>query len=137
MSNNTNAPVIDVALLRKTLEHIENHPEEWNQGFWVYRMNCGTAYCFAGHAAEIMGCDWAKHNDEYVLADEADREWCEGQRYADIVTAADGRDYIHCSYRAERLLGLTVDQRTKLFAPQNSLETLQHLVETYEREALS
>jgi hypothetical protein len=43
--------VINVPLLLRTLEHIEAHPEEWNQEKW----HCGSAYCFAGHAATLSG----------------------------------------------------------------------------------
>lgn len=74
---------INVPLLRKVMEHIESHPEEWDQGMWVtgvrtltyrsgevvrtypmqtlpyYRTEppafCGTAFCFAGHVAHMTG----------------------------------------------------------------------------------
>lgn len=42
---------LNIPLLRKTMEHIEAHPEEHDQMTWV----CGTTMCFAGHAAVISG----------------------------------------------------------------------------------
>jgi hypothetical protein len=42
-------------LLRKTLEHITAHPEEWDQTWWATRKSCGTAYCLAGHVAVATG----------------------------------------------------------------------------------
>ena len=42
-------------LLRKTLEHIEQHPEEHEQDVWGKQTPCGTSFCFAGHALNIGG----------------------------------------------------------------------------------
>lgn len=61
------APVhtINTPLLRKTLEHITEHPDEWNQGFWAVNMPCGTQYCLAGHAVLLSGqdVDWDTTRD--------------------------------------------------------------------------
>lgn len=74
---------INVPLLRKVMEHIEAHPQEWDQGMWVTGVRtltytsgevvktlpmhtlpyhrdeppafCGTAFCFAGHVANMTG----------------------------------------------------------------------------------
>jgi hypothetical protein len=51
----------NVELLKRTLQHIEDHPESWDQTAWVtpedFRTDdgCGTAYCFAGWAVELSG----------------------------------------------------------------------------------
>jgi len=37
-------------LLKRTLQHIETHPNEWDQERWVTKTDCGTSYCFAGWA---------------------------------------------------------------------------------------
>jgi hypothetical protein len=46
---------VNVPLMRKTMEHIHEHPEEWNQGQWVSA--CGTMACFAGRALILAGRD--------------------------------------------------------------------------------
>lgn len=61
--------MINVPLLRKTLEYISDHPEEHNQSCWAERgLNtpCGTAFCAAGHAVQFAGhqIDW--EGDEYA-----------------------------------------------------------------------
>lgn len=45
------------ALLKRTLQHIEEHPEEWNQDHWITLPgpSCGTAYCFGGWAVVLSG----------------------------------------------------------------------------------
>lgn len=40
----------NVALLKRTLEHIKDNPETWDQSNW-----CGTAQCFAGWAVTFAG----------------------------------------------------------------------------------
>jgi hypothetical protein len=44
------APTKDFALMWKVYDHIVEHPEEWNQQFWITGSPCNTAFCFAGHA---------------------------------------------------------------------------------------
>lgn len=38
-------------LAYRVLDHIDAHPESWNQGTW----DCGTAACFAGWAVRLSG----------------------------------------------------------------------------------
>lgn len=40
-------------LAYRVLDHIDAHPEAWQQGLWV--TDCGTAYCFAGWALTMTG----------------------------------------------------------------------------------
>ena len=51
----------NIQLLRKVLEHVTDHPEEWNQGVWAVRNDCGTAACIAGHTVLMTG-----HQVEWV-----------------------------------------------------------------------
>lgn len=46
---------VNVPLLRKVLEHITEHPEEWDQTVWARPTACGTAYCVAGWAVTMAG----------------------------------------------------------------------------------
>jgi hypothetical protein len=51
---------IDAPILRKALEHITAHPEEWNQSHWAKRSkSCGTAYCLAGTIVAQQGYEMA------------------------------------------------------------------------------
>lgn len=110
---------INVTLLRKTLEHIKAHPEAWDQADW--RTVCGTAMCFAGHAATIAGGTWQSNQISYLDAvpeDDADK----------VGHLPSGR-VIHVSARAQRDLGLTDDQAHRLFHGANTLPTLEYIVE--------
>lgn len=47
---------IDAPILRKALEHITAHPEEWDQSQWAGRDSlCGTSCCLAGMIAVQQG----------------------------------------------------------------------------------
>lgn len=51
-------PTPNLPLLRKVLDHIDAHPEEWDQSEYgkVSRVSsCGTAFCIAGHALVMSG----------------------------------------------------------------------------------
>lgn len=51
---------IDTPILRKALEHITAHPEEWDQAHWAKRSkSCGTAYCLAGTIVAQQGYEMA------------------------------------------------------------------------------
>lgn len=41
---------VNVPALRKALEHVTAHPEEWRQASWGVRTACGTSCCLAGTA---------------------------------------------------------------------------------------
>lgn len=71
--------IVNVPLLRKIYEHIDAHPEEWNQSYWglinvvdvpldqkpwtevsakeveQLRGTCNTAFCIAGHSVSLAG----------------------------------------------------------------------------------
>lgn len=105
-------PDINVPLLRKTLEHITEHRQEWYQGAWAIRTECGTAYCLAGHAVVLSGHEIRVPEGEYQLG------------YA----TASG-EYV--SEVAMEELGLTEWEAERLFAEHNTLPTLWALAEDF------
>lgn len=47
-------PRPNLPLLRKVLDHIDAHPEEWNQAQFAPQVgDCKTTYCVAGHAVAM------------------------------------------------------------------------------------
>jgi len=97
--------VINVALLRKTLEHVTAHPEEWDQGRWL--SDCGTRGCMAGHACLLSGAR--------VVSATAYEVQIPGSTVSHSVP-----------YAARRLLGLTLKQANALFEANNTLADLWH-----------
>lgn len=45
------APTLNAALAYKVLDHIDAHPDSWNQAHWW----CGTSGCFAGWTVQLSG----------------------------------------------------------------------------------
>jgi hypothetical protein len=43
------------SLFVQVLAQIEREPRTWDQGMWATRRECGTSYCFAGHACVLTG----------------------------------------------------------------------------------
>lgn len=111
---------IDVPLLRKALEHITEHPEEWKQGFWVTKYDCGTVYCLAGHVAIMTGheIDWGSEAWRFA----PDRE-------ATLASGVVGGQYI--SDVAREALGLSRDHAETLFCGSNTLPELWELAHSY------
>jgi hypothetical protein len=99
----------NVELLRKTLEHITAHREEWDQTVWAVQDSCGTAYCLAGTTCILNGdtVDWSRASG---LGE--DRQ-CLHLTTGELI-----------QYRAISLLGLTVRQADSLFCPCNTLRDL-------------
>lgn len=62
---------INAPLLRKVLDHITAHPEEWDQTDWASMTSCGTACCVAGHAAVMTGHtpDFRGYGSTHVTSD--------------------------------------------------------------------
>lgn len=89
---------VNVPLLRKTLEHITEHPEEWDQTWW-----CGTSCCVAGLVALAEG--WQRTN---VFSARVRR---------------DGEERF-VSQVAREALGLTPAAADRLFDGGNSLREL-------------
>lgn len=120
---------INVPLLRKTLEHIEAHPEEWNQSAWA----CGTAGCFAWHAAMLDGAGNPPDpfNQEYVPAEPGD----DPDQLVEIAST----QTVHVADRATRVLGLdsrVVESSGGLFRYDNTLDDLRRIVADLTAEAV-
>jgi hypothetical protein len=45
----------NIELAYKALDHIDAHPEQWDQGIWIIESECGTVGCFAGWAVLLAG----------------------------------------------------------------------------------
>lgn len=122
-------PRVNVALLRKTLEVVEEEAvklgtEEcrWDQGSW----RCGTGMCFAGWAVHLDGAKWASedgYSDHYddVVAEPGDN--VTSVPWDDVtpgVTAV-----VSVAIRAQQILGLTDDEANVLFAASNDIDDIQ------------
>lgn len=140
---------INVDLLDKTLAAIENNQDRWNQLLWgeapvdvLDRMSedeflklvaedplnpaCGTAYCFAGHAA--IQADWKP-----VFKIAHDDEACDDRNPSkvyeiEMVEVRKGNVTKYVADVAEEELGLTFTERDCLFAAGNTLEDLRNMV---------
>jgi hypothetical protein len=100
---------VNVPLLRKVLEHVTAHPEEWNQKWWATKTtesSCGTACCVAGWAVS-----WAGH----------DFKWDSNGEASVYIRERDARAIPHV---AQELLGLNPEQAGILFFSGNTLPML-------------
>lgn len=74
---------LNVPLAYSVLDHIDAHPESWDQADWGRKNDCGTRACFAGWAVLLAGGE--------VQADSTGR-WTtvtvEGQTFHSIRNAA-------------------------------------------------
>jgi hypothetical protein len=53
----------NAALAYRVLDHIDAHPEQWQQGQWIGETECGTVACFAGWTVLLSG----GHLDDHDL----------------------------------------------------------------------
>jgi hypothetical protein len=122
--------MVNTGLLRRTLAHIEQHPDEWNQGTWATRSGCRTAYCFAGWAVVLSGYEARFHDDVDISRD---------HDYADYVQTPDARlcelsgvpyddNWVTINDAARGLLGLSESQADRLFTGVNGLAELRKIV---------
>lgn len=121
-------PRPNLPLLRKVLDHIDAHPNEWYQSEWGIRTDsypltfidgnapaCGTAFCIAGHAAVMSGATpvWGEEgNLSYIRPP--------GGGFADVQEFA------------RKALGLTHDEASSLdglFAAENDRDEIQRHAE--------
>jgi hypothetical protein len=109
---------VNVDLLQRTLDYIEEHPEEWDQYLWGHKTPCGTTFCFAGHAALLSGY----------------KPVWRGECFAYVKTAK-GKEPM--SLVAWNLLGLNERYQTDttLFYGGNSIYRLKRRVEAIIRRA--
>lgn len=110
----TDRPRINVPLLQKTMDHIEAHPEEWDQANWF----CGTKACFAGHAVLLAG---AQKVDDPNLAACGFLVPYDGEP----VIILSGAPMTGVGTRAKQLLGLTEDESGALFRGGNTMDDLR------------
>jgi hypothetical protein len=101
------------------LDHIDAHPEQWRQGWWLTKLDCGTAACFAGWACILSG-------DKPVL-DDPDEDGDEIE--FSLVELVDGSK-AHIEERAAQLLGIGPDRAYNLFSADNSRKDLDGKVAT-------
>jgi hypothetical protein len=97
-----NEPTPNLDLLDRVMDHIDQHPEEWDQAAWF----CGTAACFAGHAVLMDG-------------------WKIVHAFGDI--EKDGKLDM-ADQVAQRLLGLPRREANRLFCASNTLDDLHSMV---------
>lgn len=111
-------------LAYKVLDHIDAHPEQWNQGVYIGKAECGTVACFAGWACLLSG-EEPRFPDDRPLTD--------------MLLRPSGA-WTLVPERAEVLLGIErfvdeledpedPDDDVDLFAANNSREWLGVLVE--------
>lgn len=126
-------PVPNLPLLRKILEKIDAEPDSWVQCAWglewnsingrlVNRRNrptCGTAFCIAGHAADMTG--WTTTG---WSAGEASSFW----------ENADGQER-QVSIIGREALGLTYIEAELLFNGENNRSRVQYVAESIAERA--
>lgn len=95
----------NIELLQKTMQHIKDHPEQHHQSTWIATSHCGTAACFAGHAALLSGMTFA----------EVDKK---------MSGIGVGNGYTV----GGALLGLTDEEACIMFASTNTIEMLELMV---------
>lgn len=119
-ANHLNPPgerVVNVPLLRKTLEHITAHPEEWDQTAWAEETACGTSFCLAGHVVHSQGHELLWRNVSDCCESCAD-----APAYANHCVVDERRRTIENVAMHE--LGLSEAQAQILFSANNELDEL-------------
>lgn len=78
-------------LAYRVLDHIDAHPEQWDQGTYIAKAECGTVACFAGWTVLLSG------EQPYFGRDD---EWAETSYVSAGAT-------VYVSELAEELLGVS------------------------------
>lgn len=99
--------MVNVERLRKELEFVTSHQDEWDQGIYAERTACGTTACLAGNT---------------VLHDGLRLNWIEHLSGCYIADALETGELIHSA--AARILGLDDDQAEDLFEGGMTLRRL-------------
>lgn len=103
----------NTALLERTMQHIQDHPEQHDQSQYyeyVDEVGCSTPSCFAGWAIQFSGLT---HKDAYAGRIEEIRPG--------VMLGSPG-------VIAAGLLGLTMDEAEQLFTGTNTREMLALMV---------
>jgi hypothetical protein len=86
-------------LAYRVLDHIDAHPQNWEQGRWIGQEECGTVACFAGWAVLLSDLPV---RDEFVWIEGEDRHVAEVAE--ELLGIADlPADHAVRAYAAERL----------------------------------
>lgn len=123
-------PTPNTALARRVLEHIEAHPEQWNQRRWAVRSECGTSFCFAGHAVHLTHPD-ALYLFGLDLLDGDERN----HAVKVLIPGRPGPEYVRDV--AVQLLGLSDYDARLLFHASNTLEHLHGYVDQLQAPAFT
>lgn len=106
----TKLPPLNEKLIACVLEHIKQHPEEWEQGTWLdingCRQDnwCGTVGCFAGWAVALSTPESQWPPDTYYIRD-----------------------------RAAELLGITPNEAMLLFRASNTMGRLREYLNQFRK----
>lgn len=107
-------------LAYKVLDHIDAHPESWDQANWITLTDCGTAACFAGWTCLLSG-------DEPTWLGRAPLMIGPPRSTTSVRVAG---LFVHdISHRASDLLGILGDGAHDLFSPLHDRESLGIVVE--------
>lgn len=115
-------PTPDIDLAKQVLAHITAQPGSWNQSMWARRTECGTAFCFAGHAVAIAypGAVF-DFGDDVLFGDEVDDAY--------HVTLPGESEPRGVRDVAMERLGLNEGEANELFDSYNDLEDLAVTIE--------
>jgi hypothetical protein len=105
-------PTPDLPLLKKAVEYVDAHPEEWDQEEWYAEDHCGTVACLAGRTCLLAGDT------------PSDLEPGLNGRLQTAFIVRDGGGVQDISERARELLGLTHDE-CRMFSATNDRADLQ------------
>lgn len=93
---------MNTELAYRVLDHIKQHPMQWDQGNWVGKNECGATACFAGWCVVLTHGEWKLSSGEVYIPDEA-----------------------------QELLDLSDMEADNLFDGNNSFEDLRNWVEFF------
>lgn len=96
----------------------QNGPR-WNQRHWIANTDCGTAYCVAGYAA-------TRNGERPVFEDSTS--------YSIVVELPDGT-IKSIRQHATHTLGISRDQASRLFNPENSARRVISIIESIKEGA--
>lgn len=126
-----NLPKRNIQLLRDTIDYIDAHPDEHDQDDWV--QPCGTAFCYAGHAALLAGATRPgleiTRGESTWYVDTQTLESVIG-RYFDVK-----EHVLEVSVFAEQKLGLTYNEADIMFSEVRTRAELRLLVDAFDEGA--
>lgn len=109
--------MLNLPLFDKVLDKIKTEPESWDQEHWAISNSCGTAFCFAGHVANLtMG-----EKDQILWAHGEDRD------SASVLTV-NGEPMLIGEF-ARRQLGIDGYYAEMLFKGNNTLTDIEKIRE--------